>query len=275
MDLRRLTEYAHSFIISKALFSSCELGIFDLLSQSEMPLSAASVAERLGTNTTGTERLLSACVGLKLLDMDIQNGEAAYKNTELSSLYLTKSSAKSLYPTFMFFSNEVYSLANNLTYAARSEEKMISFIHHTDSHWIMSGKEDVLSAFELSSFHTICDLGGGSGALAKDLSSVYPESRFIVFDLPIVVQTVQKYLALNDPRICFQQGGGVLISESILKEDRSGPVISEMFDIILLVCTEGKVRTASQYKSLLEAAGFKDIQFSIKGNLCETILAIK
>ncbi|KAM4795513.1 acetylserotonin O-methyltransferase-like [Rhinophrynus dorsalis] len=338
-DLSRLTEYAHSFIISKVLFSSCELGIFDLLSQSEMPLSAASVAERLGTNTSGTERLLSACVGLKLLDVDMQNGEVAYKNTELSQQYLTKSSSKTLYHTLMYLSNKSFVLINNLTAAVRgghpqfektygdpskhiydfierSEEMMIDFIRFMDSYLIIRKTEDVISAYDLSSFHTICDLGGGSGALAKDFSSVYPESHIIVYDLPKVVQTVQKYFSPLDPRICFQEGdffqdplpeadlyilswvihnwsddkclkllekvynmckpgGGVFIAEAVLNEDRSGPVDSQMVDMLLLLNTEGKARTASQFKSLLKAAGFKDVQFSIKGNLCEAILAIK
>ncbi|KAM4794667.1 acetylserotonin O-methyltransferase-like [Rhinophrynus dorsalis] len=334
-DLSCLTKYAHSFIISKVLFSSCELGIFDLLSQSEMPLSAASVAERLGTNTSGTERLLSACVGLKLLDVDMQNGEVAYKNTELSQLYLTKNSSKSIYHALMYLSNNTYMVTNNLTAAVReghaqfedssknifdfvdrSEEKLIEFIRCINCYWIIRKKEDVISAFDLSSFHTICDLGGGTGALATDLSSVYPDSRFIVYDLPNVLQTAQKYFSPLDPRICFHEGdffqdplpeaelyilawvihdwsddkclkllekvynmckpgGGVFIAEAVLNEDRSGPVVSHMMDIILLLCTEGKARTASQFKSLLKAAGFKDIQFSIKGNLCEAILAIK
>ncbi|KAM4795695.1 acetylserotonin O-methyltransferase-like [Rhinophrynus dorsalis] len=213
----------------QVLFSSCELGIFDLLSQSEEPLSAASVAERLGTNTSGTERLLSACVGLKLLDVDMQNGEVAYKNTELSKMYLTKSSSKSLYHAFIFLSNYPYLLANNLTHAVReghsqnektsgvssenpyevvyrSEEKVIEVIQYIDSFWIMKRKEDVISAFDLSPFRSICDLGGCSGSLAKDLSSLYPETHFIVFDLPKVVQTVEKYFSPQNQHICFQQG---------------------------------------------------------------------
>lgn len=41
--------------------------MYDFLLASERPLSAAEVAEGLGTSEDGTERLLSACVGLQLL----------------------------------------------------------------------------------------------------------------------------------------------------------------------------------------------------------------
>ena len=41
--------------------------MFDLLLESGEPLSSDAIAARLGTSTTGMERLLDACVGLKLL----------------------------------------------------------------------------------------------------------------------------------------------------------------------------------------------------------------
>lgn len=53
------------------MFTACELGVFDLLLEAGKPLSSDAIAARLGTSTTGMERLLDACVGLKLLTVEL------------------------------------------------------------------------------------------------------------------------------------------------------------------------------------------------------------
>lgn len=55
------------------MFTACELGVFDLLLESEEPLSSDVIAGRLGTSTTGMERLLDTCVGLKLLRVELNS----------------------------------------------------------------------------------------------------------------------------------------------------------------------------------------------------------
>ncbi|XP_053561249.1 acetylserotonin O-methyltransferase-like [Bombina bombina] len=326
-------------LTQKTLFTACELGVFDVLSQSEDPLSAATLAERLGTSPTGMERLLNACVGLKLLERNMLNGEAVYKSPELSNLYLAKTSPKSINMTLQFLSKEVYAVANYFDDAVRegtwqqgktfgipsgesfnvlyrSEEKMSTFMGHMDGFWNLRGKEEFISKFDLSSFHTICDLGGCSGTLAKVCAAKYPESSVIVYDLPDVVNAANKYKAAEEHQITFQQGdffkdpipeadlfilgyiihdwaedkclhllrkiynickpgGGILMAEAIINEDRSGPVHAQMLDLLMLILTEGRERTAKEYAQLLNAVGFKDIRFRSNGNLSEAILAIK
>lgn len=55
----------------QVMFTASELGVFDLLLESGEPLSSDAIAARLGTSTTGMERLLDACVGLKLLAVEL------------------------------------------------------------------------------------------------------------------------------------------------------------------------------------------------------------
>ena len=55
-------------------------------------------------------------------------------------------------------------------------------------------------------------------------------------------------------------GGGLLICELILNEDRSGPVFPLLQSLNMLVATGGRERTASEYKQLLEKHGFVDVQ---------------
>jgi acetylserotonin N-methyltransferase len=70
-------------------------------------------------------------------------------------------------------------------------------------------------------------------------------------------------------------GGGLLITETLLNEDHSGPVHSLMQDLNMLVCTDGRERTAAEYQSLLEAAGFSKVDFCRTGSLVDAVLAIK
>lgn len=63
-----------TFPYSQVMFTACELGVFDLLLKSGEPLSSDAIAARLGTSAMGMERLLDACVGLKLLAVELTQG---------------------------------------------------------------------------------------------------------------------------------------------------------------------------------------------------------
>jgi len=55
-------------------------------------------------------------------------------------------------------------------------------------------------------------------------------------------------------------GGGLLIGERLLNEDKSGPKDALLLSLNMLVITEGKERTVTEYKQLLEKHGFVDFQ---------------
>jgi len=70
-------------------------------------------------------------------------------------------------------------------------------------------------------------------------------------------------------------GGGLLIAEALVNDDRTGPVYALMQDLNMLVCTDGRERTPSEYRALLEAAGFKTVEFHRTGSLVDATLASK
>jgi len=70
-------------------------------------------------------------------------------------------------------------------------------------------------------------------------------------------------------------GGGVLLAEKLLNEDKSGPTSAQMQSLNMLVCTEGKERTLGEYRKLLQTAGFQDVQGRMTGSPLDAILAIK
>ncbi len=164
----------------------------------------------------------------------------------------------------------------------------------------------VAQAFDLSSFHRLVDLGGASGHLAQAIHAHYPTIECVVFDLPVVAEEFPGVIAGNfftDPlpradlyslgrilhdwgeekislllrRIfaALPNGGALLVAEKILEEDPPGPVPGQMQSLNMLICTEGRERTLSQYRALLDDAGFTGIEGRRTGTLLDVILAHK
>ncbi|MDQ6707768.1 MAG: homocysteine methyltransferase, partial [Acidobacteriota bacterium] len=70
-------------------------------------------------------------------------------------------------------------------------------------------------------------------------------------------------------------GGGLLIAEKLLDDDKLGPVPAQMQSLNMLVCTEGKERNFEEYRVLLQTAGFSRIDAKRTGKPVDVVLAIK
>src|SRR5579862_618514 len=70
-------------------------------------------------------------------------------------------------------------------------------------------------------------------------------------------------------------GGGVLLAEKLLQDDKAGPVSAQLQSLNMLVCTEGKERSLSEYRQLLEDAGFVNVQGRITGCPLDAVIAFK
>ena len=78
-------------------------------------------------------------------------------------------------------------------------------------------------------------------------------------------------------KICFAlpKKGALLVTETLVDDDRSGPTYTLMQDVNMLVCTDGRERTESEYSALLQSAGCSTVQFRRTDSLVDAILAIK
>jgi acetylserotonin O-methyltransferase len=70
-------------------------------------------------------------------------------------------------------------------------------------------------------------------------------------------------------------GGGLLICEKTLDENRDGPASVYLQSLNMLVCTEGRERTASEYEQLVRQAGFGEFQLHRTGRPLDAMLALK
>jgi acetylserotonin O-methyltransferase len=74
---------------------------------------------------------------------------------------------------------------------------------------------------------------------------------------------------------CLPPGGGLLIAEKLLNEDGVGPLAANMQSLNMLVVTEGRERSLSQFEEMLRAAGFSDVEGKRTGLALDAILAVK
>ncbi len=171
----------------------------------------------------------------------------------------------------------------------------------------------VVRAFDLSRFRRLVDLGGATGHLAKAAMEAWPGLHAAVLDLPAAVEFGREvcgeeveFIAgdfFRDPlppadlyalgrilhdwseekiakllaRIhdALPAGGALLVAEILLDDDKRGPVDAQMQSLNMLVCTEGRERTVAEYRDLLEAAGFKDVEARRTGTPLDAVLARK
>jgi acetylserotonin N-methyltransferase len=70
-------------------------------------------------------------------------------------------------------------------------------------------------------------------------------------------------------------GGGILLSEKLLNESKTGPVAAQLQSLNMLVCTEGKERSLSEFRVLLESAGFTHVRGCVTGAPLDAVFAEK
>lgn len=333
-DPSPLIDLIEAFRSSKVLFVAVSLGVFDLLDRA--PASAETLASELKCQAEPLERLLDASAGLGLLHK--QGGK--YRNQPTASTYLCRATPNTLVGYILYSDQALFPLWAHLENAIRvggpqwekafhqegsifdhffrTEEAMETFLIGMHGFGVLSSPR-VVSAFDLSPFKKLIDLGGGTGHLAIAACERYLGLNAVLFDLPRVIDAVRHQVSLSPvaSRIellkgdffCYEQipeadlfglsrilhdwpdekaggllgaiyerlssGGGILLSEKLLNEDKTGPISAQLQSLNMLVCTEGKERTLAEFRVLLESAGFTEVRGQVTGAPLDAIFAVK
>jgi acetylserotonin N-methyltransferase len=332
-DPSPVIELIESFRRSKAMFAAVSFSIFDVLERA--PANLTTLATELRVQPEPLERLLDACVGLKLLR---RNG-TRYENEPLASTYLCRTSERALTGYILYSNDVLFPLWSHLEDAVRegtprwkqafgieggifdhffrTDEAKQTFIQGMHGLGLLSSPK-VVEAFDLSRFRRLADLGGATGHLAVAACERYPHLHAIVFDLPQLVETAGAQVSKSpaSSRIdviagdffhdelpeadlfamsrilhdwsedkihsllskIYQHlppGGGLLLGEKLLHEDKAAPTSVHLQSLNMLVCTEGKERTLGEYRRLLESVGFRHVQGKFTGSPLDAVLAIK
>ncbi len=70
-------------------------------------------------------------------------------------------------------------------------------------------------------------------------------------------------------------GGGVLLAEMLLWDDKTGPTYALLQSLNMLACTEGKERNLAEYRELFESEGFYAVEGRVTGQVLDVIYARK
>jgi O-methyltransferase domain/Dimerisation domain len=71
------------------------------------------------------------------------------------------------------------------------------------------------------------------------------------------------------------EGGVLLVAERLLDESKTGPLPALMQSLNMLICTEGKERSLSEYAELLCGVGFAEVEGRRTGGPLDAVLAVK
>ena len=212
-DPAPVLDLLEAFRRSKTMFAAVSLGVFDALADG--PQSAVDLASRLDADTDALERLLIACVGLKLL----RHADGKFENSDAAAAYLCGNSPRRLTGYLNYSNTVMWKLWEHLEDAVRegthrwkqvygwegpifshffrTQEAKREFLMGMHGFGLISSPE-VVTAFDLSRFRWLVDLGGATGHLAIAACQRYPNLRAVVFDLADALPLAGEIVAASD-----------------------------------------------------------------------------
>ncbi|EDO43031.1 predicted protein [Nematostella vectensis] len=325
------------FAAPQALFTACELKIFDSLH--EQPKSSSALVEQLpaGSELRGLTILMDTLVTLGLLQKNTSVVPNLYENTPTADRFLVSASSSSITGFVKFvMMQQSYLNSTNFICAIKNEKALGKtwdhFYHSKEDLMIFQQGFDhltsiegppLLSAFDLSAFNQVCDLGGNPNIMRAENLPIHREcvrpirswfpcpclqtgatgrlavpqpvnvtlisGDFFTDELPKAdLYTLRNIvhdwgddkvdLLLEKVFKALPSGGGILLGEMLMPEDKTGHLLSNILSMIMFMfCDTGAhERTAQEYTKLLQKHGFVDVQTrSTDAALTDAILAIK
>ncbi|XP_040316086.1 putative bifunctional dTTP/UTP pyrophosphatase/methyltransferase protein [Herpailurus yagouaroundi] len=180
-----LLDLIDGFKASKALFTACKLKVFDVLKE-EGPLKAVDVARKINASVCGTGRLLDVCVALGLLEKT----DTGKGTCEPCGAPYPQNPRVAPQPVRRLPWAPVCVSSNPVLFQSR--DRRLRFMRAMHGLAQLTARQ-VATAFDLSRFTSACDLGGCTGALARELAREYPRLKVTVFDLPEVIEHVSSF----------------------------------------------------------------------------------
>ncbi|XP_051030999.1 LOW QUALITY PROTEIN: acetylserotonin O-methyltransferase-like [Phodopus roborovskii] len=340
-DFRLLTGLAQGFMVSRVLFAACELGVFDALDPA--PLSARDVASRLGLSARGRGRCWTPAPPWGCCCGGGGGGRAgrgrkapAYALAPVARRLLVARSPQAQRSTLRYLAGTTWAVWGRLGGAVRegrnqypqalgvatrepfeaiyrSPAERLLFLRALQETWAAWG-DRVLTAFDLEGFGAVCDVGGGSGALAAAFARLHPGSRVSVFETPEVVADARAHF--RAPRVRFVggdffrsplppadlyvlarvlhdwpdeacaellgrtrggdgRGSALLIVEAVLDRGGRGPLPALLLSLNMLAQAAGRERTEAEFRALTRAAGFRRFRLRRPGGPYAVMLARK
>ena len=225
---------SRSYKIFRTIHVAVQNGLFDILDEPKTP---DEISRELGINARLACKICDALCNLGLLE---RTGDA-YKNTELSSLYLKGDSPISQLSVIEGL-NEEFKVWNRLNKALRGDQTQIdeelffeARIPSLASEMLCGELQRTVRIIadlpEFKRARRLLDLGGGHGLYAIAFTKLNRRLRAYVFDLPRVLKHTLRYIEL------FKAERVKVIPGDLFRDD-----IGSGYDIICLLYTSPSPR---------------------------------
>jgi len=203
LDIVRLQEMVQGFWHSGALMAAVELGLFTAVSKGAGSFAEAAVA--LDITETNAERLMTACVALKLLEL---GDDGRMTNAPDVERFLVEGSPRYAGPWMLFTKprwDDWGKLSEKLKskkvdrlgkYGEFTVERAREYHKATYSIGMGAGRRFARQV-DMSGRKRLMDLGGGSGAYSIVATGAYEGLKAVVLDLPAVVVVAREVIAEN------------------------------------------------------------------------------
>lgn len=235
----RLAEMLGGYRRTALVYTATRLGLPDLLAAG--PRSGADLAARTGVRGDRLHQILRALTALGVLRQD---ADGRFALTEVGDLLRT-GHPESMHGQALYFGDLSYraysGLHSSLTSGGVAFDHVFGtdYYDHLDRHpdlaehyhrmiALAPGAAQLIDGlFDFRSRRTVVDVGGGNGSLLAEILSLSPETRGIVFDLPLSAEAGQRTLAAHglgdrctvvsgDFRVWVPPGGDVYILSRVL-----------------------------------------------------------
>ena len=303
-----MKEKVYGYWLSQALYCAAELNIADIIFR-HGPQTTVDLAKKTNTHERSLFRLLRYLASEEVfaedetgafiltpkanqLRSDISGSQHAMAVMSGSEHYLASSrmidnvrTGKCAYE--LAHGKPIFEYLKDHPASARVFDKAMESIHGSESN-------QILAAYDFSSFITLADIGGGNGSMLLAILSHYPLLHGVLFDLPHVVAATastknnadrfklvsgdffesvtpnadayllrhiihdwdddKSMLILKNIKKALPEHGKVLMIEAILPEGNT-PHPGKMFDWIMMGIPGGIERTLTEYKTLFAKSG--------------------
>lgn len=182
-----------------AMLAGMQLDLFTPLKDN--PMTTEQIASVLGVGPAKLRPLLYALVAARLLNVE---GEL-FVNTDAANHFLVRGSPSCMVDCHELYSNmwkAVLETAESIRtgvpqakydYSAMSEDELEQFFRGEHPDAVAAGR-DLVARYDFSSYHSLLDVGGGSGGLAIAVTEAYPHIQATVVDLPAVTPVTSRFI---------------------------------------------------------------------------------
>jgi SAM-dependent methyltransferase len=179
---------ANSFMASKHLFVSNEVGLFECLAQG--PSTLDDLAQRTGVPRSTIRILADAMVALGLVERQAER----YQNGPLAATFLSGQTPADLRPALRFWNRLSYPAWTQLEEAVRTQQAAVGPLDEAQGKILSEGVEAVTApiaealatSYDFRPHQRLLDLGGGTGSFLFAILRHHPGLKTTLFEMPAV-----------------------------------------------------------------------------------------